>query len=84
MTRRTFTRSLLLVAVAATAAFGAAQGGVQRTCEVVGGTATIAQWSEPGNLNPLIFPTTYDENIQELVFARLIRPTETLDRKSVV
>lgn len=78
MTRRTFTRSLLLVAVAATAAFGAAQGGVQRTCEVVGGTATIAQWSEPGNLNPLIFPTTYDENIQELVFARLIRPTETL------
>lgn len=50
----------------------------QRTCETVGGTATIAQWSEPGNLNPLIFPTTYDTNIQELVFARLIRPLEDL------
>lgn len=50
----------------------------QDTCEAVGGTATIAQWSEPGNLNPLIFPTTYDTNIQELVFARLIRPTADL------
>jgi peptide/nickel transport system substrate-binding protein len=50
----------------------------QSTCETVGGTATIAQWSEPGNLNPLIFPTTYDTNIQELVFARLIRPTADL------
>jgi peptide/nickel transport system substrate-binding protein len=50
----------------------------QETCETVGGTATIAQWSEPGNLNPLIFPTTYDTNIQELVFARLIRPKADL------
>jgi peptide/nickel transport system substrate-binding protein len=50
----------------------------QERCETVGGTATIAQWSEPGNLNPLIFPTEYDENIQELVFARLIRPLEDL------
>lgn len=50
----------------------------QQSCETVGGTATIAQWSEPGNLNPLIFPTTYDTNIQELVFARLIRPQEDL------
>lgn len=50
----------------------------QETCETVGGTATIAQWSEPGNLNPLIFPTEYDENIQELVFARLIRPLADL------
>lgn len=50
----------------------------QTTCASVGGTATIAQWSEPGNLNPLIFPTTYDTNIQELVFARLIRPTADL------
>ena len=47
-------------------------------CPVVGGTATLAQWSEPGNLNPLIFPTTYDTNVQELVFARLIRPTSDL------
>ena len=50
----------------------------QESCETTGGTATIAQWSEPGNLNPLIFPTTYDTNIQELVFARLIRPQEDL------
>ncbi|MDF1522398.1 MAG: ABC transporter substrate-binding protein [Trueperaceae bacterium] len=50
----------------------------QDTCASVGGTATIAQWSEPGNLNPLIFPTTYDTNVQELVFARLIRPTADL------
>src|SRR5690606_20766809 len=78
MTRRTRPRGLLLVVVAATAATGAWQGGVQRHCGVVGGTATVAQWSEPGSLAPLIFPTTYDENAQELVFARLTRPTETL------
>jgi len=47
-------------------------------CPNVGGTATIAQWSEPGNLNPLIFPTTYDQNIQELVFSALIKPTADL------
>lgn len=50
----------------------------QEACSHVGGTVTIAQWSEPGNLNPLIFPTTYDTNIQELVFASLIRPTSDL------
>jgi len=76
MRTRTLTRSLLITAAAAWLAVAGAQG--QRACEAVGGTATIAQWSEPGNLNPLIFPTTYDENVQELVFARLIRPTETL------
>lgn len=63
---------------AALFALATAQDGQARSCDVQGGTATIAQWSEPGNLNPLIFPTTYDTNIQELVFARLIRPTETL------
>ena len=47
-------------------------------CPALGGTATLAQWSEPGNLNPLIFPTTYDTNVQELVFARLIQPTSDL------
>lgn len=47
-------------------------------CPQVGGTATIAQWSEPGNLNPLIFPTEYDENIQELVFSSLITTTADL------
>ena len=72
-------RLLAAVMMAALFAVAAAQGGGQaRNCEAAGGTATIAQWSEPGNLNPLIFPTTYDTNIQELVFARLIRPTETL------
>ena len=78
MTRRssiTIAVALLLAVLLATAG---AQGATARTCEAVGGTATIAQWSEPGSLNPLIFPTTYDTNIQDLVFARLIRPTETL------
>ncbi len=78
MSRRTLTRSLLLAVVVACASAYAQGDAVQRTCAAQGGTATIAQWSEPGNLNPLIFPTTYDTNIQELVFARLIRPTETL------
>lgn len=50
----------------------------QEACPQLGGTVTIAQWSEPGNLNPLIFPTTYDRNIQELVFASLIKPTSDL------
>lgn len=68
------TRPILAVLLAASMAVAAAQ----ETCETVGGTATIAQWSEPGNLNPLIFPTTYDTNIQELVFASLIRPQEDL------
>ena len=62
--------ALLVVLAPATA--------LAQSCPATGGTATIAQWSEPGNLNPLIFPTTYDTNIEELVFARLIRPTSTL------
>lgn len=44
-----------------------------QTCQKTGGTATIAQNSEPGNLNPLIFPTTYDTNIEELVFNSLVK-----------
>ena len=48
-------------------------------CPVTGGTATIAQNSEPGNLNPLIFPTTYDTNIEELVFNTLVAPTADLN-----
>ena len=71
-------RAAAALMLSATIALATAQGDNARTCEAQGGTATIAQWSEPGNLNPLIFPTTYDTNIQELVFARLIRPTETL------
>ena len=71
-------RTIAAVALAALIAVAGAQAEETRECAATGGTATIAQWSEPGNLNPLIFPTTYDTNIQELVFARLIRPTETL------
>ena len=52
---------------------------VAQECPVVGGTATIAQNSEPGNLNPLIFPTTYDTNIEELVFNTLVAPTADLN-----
>ncbi|MEX2502008.1 MAG: ABC transporter substrate-binding protein [Trueperaceae bacterium] len=67
--------TLALAAAAVPTAF--AQDASER-CETVGGTATIAQWSEPGNLNPLIFPTTYDRNVQELVFSALIRPKADL------
>ncbi len=49
------------------------------SCPKVGGTATIAQNSEPGNLNPLVFPTTYDTNIEELVFNALVKPTADLN-----
>jgi peptide/nickel transport system substrate-binding protein len=70
------TRIPLVLAAAALLSLAAAQS--TPACAQTGGTATIAQWSEPGNLNPLIFPTTYDTNIEELVFARLIRPTANL------
>ncbi len=70
------TRIPLVLAAAALLSLAAAQSAP--ACAQTGGTATIAQWSEPGNLNPLIFPTTYDTNIEELVFARLIRPTANL------
>ncbi|HHY94728.1 MAG TPA: hypothetical protein GX513_06920 [Firmicutes bacterium] len=46
---------------------------------VQGGAVTIAQWSEPGNLNPLIWPTTYDTNITQLVFDGLVKPNEKLE-----
>ncbi|HZJ10020.1 MAG TPA: peptide-binding protein [Trueperaceae bacterium] len=78
MKRTAVRRTIAAVALAALIAVAGAQAEETRECAATGGTATIAQWSEPGNLNPLIFPTTYDTNIQELVFARLIRPTETL------
>lgn len=66
--RKIFTLSTVLVLAAAAA----------QECPVKGGTATIAQNSEPGNLNPLIFPTTYDTNIEELVFNSLVAPTADL------
>ena len=66
--KRTIIAMLVLVLSLATA----------QECSKIGGTATLAQWSEPGNLNPLIFPTTYDQNIQELVFSALIKPTADL------
>ena len=54
-------------------------GASAQACPKTGGTATIAQNSEPGNLNPLIFPTTYDTNIEELVFNTLVAPTADLN-----
>ena len=56
-------------------------GASAQACPKTGGTATIAQNSEPGNLNPLIFPTTYDTNIEELVFNTLVAPTADLNYK---
>ena len=69
---------LVRIAIATLLAAILTLGSAQEMCTSVGGTATIAQWSEPGNLNPLIFPTQYDTNINELVFARLIRPRADL------
>lgn len=69
--RKLFFLSLAAVLLAAPA--------LAQTCEKTGGTATIAQNSEPGNLNPLIFPTTYDTNIEELVFNALVKPTADLN-----
>ncbi len=69
-------RKLLFLSAALLLAGAAAQ---TATCPKVGGTATIAQNSEPGNLNPLIFPTTYDTNIEELVFNALVKPTADLN-----
>lgn len=64
--------------IALTAALLATSTFAQEECPVTGGTATIAQNSEPGNLNPLIFPTTYDTNIEELIFDTLVEPTADL------
>ncbi|GAA3994525.1 peptide-binding protein [Deinococcus rubellus] len=69
-------RTLLALSAALLLTGALAQG---NTCPKLGGTATIAQNSEPGNLNPLIFPTTYDTNIEELVFNALVKPTADLD-----
>lgn len=67
---RTFTLTIFALLITVTLA---------QECSKVGGTATIAQNSEPGNLNPLIFPTTYDTNIEELVFNTLVAPTADLN-----
>jgi peptide/nickel transport system substrate-binding protein len=69
---------LVRIAIATLLAAILTLGSAQGTCASVGGTATIAQWSEPGNLNPLVFPTQYDTNINELVFARLVKPRADL------
>ncbi|OLV16927.1 ABC transporter substrate-binding protein [Deinococcus marmoris] len=69
-------RHLLTLSAALVLASASAQ---TAACPKIGGTATIAQNSEPGNLNPLIFPTTYDTNIEELVFNALVKPTADLD-----
>ncbi|AZI44997.1 hypothetical protein EHF33_19040 (plasmid) [Deinococcus psychrotolerans] len=69
-------RTLFTLSAALLLTGALAQG---NTCPKVGGTATIAQNSEPGNLNPLIFPTTYDTNIEELVFNALVKPTADLN-----
>ncbi len=69
-------RKLLALSAAALITGALAQ---TAACPKVGGTATIAQNSEPGNLNPLVFPTTYDTNIEELVFNALVKPTADLN-----
>lgn len=44
-----------------------------------GGTVTISQEGEPGNLNPLIWATTSDTNVSNLIFDTLVRPNEKLE-----
>ncbi|MEO3945867.1 peptide-binding protein [Gorillibacterium sp. CAU 1737] len=43
-----------------------------------GGTVTVAQASEPGNLNPLIYATTSDTNVTHMIFDSLVKPDESL------
>lgn len=47
--------------------------------ESPGGTVTIAQASEPGNLNPFIWPTTSDTNVTHMIFDSVMRPDEQLN-----
>lgn len=44
-----------------------------------GGTVTISQEGEPGNLNPLIWATTSDTNVSNLIFDTLVRPNDKLE-----
>ncbi|MDG0811433.1 peptide-binding protein [Cohnella rhizosphaerae] len=43
-----------------------------------GGTVTVAQASEPGNLNPLIYATTTDTNVTHMIFDPLVKPDAEL------
>lgn len=43
-----------------------------------GGTVTVAQESEPGNMNPLIYATTSDTNVTQLIFDSLVKPDAEL------
>lgn len=47
--------------------------------EASGGVLTIAQETEPGNLNPLIWATTSDTNVTHMVFDSLMRPDDQLN-----
>lgn len=44
-----------------------------------GGTLTIAQETEPGNMNPLIWATTSDTNVTHMIFDSLMQPDEQLN-----
>ena len=44
-----------------------------------GGTVTVAQSSEPGNLNPLIYATTSDTNVTHMIFDPLVKPDDKLN-----
>jgi peptide/nickel transport system substrate-binding protein len=44
-----------------------------------GGTLTIAQAGEPGNLNPLIWATTSDTNVTHMIFDSVMRPDDQLN-----
>ncbi|WP_058300721.1 peptide-binding protein [Gorillibacterium timonense] len=43
-----------------------------------GGSVTVAQASEPGNLNPLIYATTSDTNVTHMIFDSLVQPDAEL------
>jgi peptide/nickel transport system substrate-binding protein len=44
-----------------------------------GGTVTVAQQSEPANLNPLIYATTSDTNVSYMIFDSLVKPDDKLN-----
>lgn len=47
--------------------------------ERTGGTIRIAGFSEPGNLNTVIWPTRSDRDVTDLIYSQLIRANEQLE-----
>lgn len=75
-------KALLATTIAASMIFSACSSNKATTPPVtknIGGTVTISQETEPANLNPLIWATTSDTNVSNLIFDSLVKPNEKLE-----